>query len=359
MTQTTYTSGVTGNIDHGSDGWDTPVNANWRLLNDHAGVINARGVPAVSNTPSSTGYAALRDDGSYILYEAQGGNKQYHPRSGMYAFSDGIIYINNGSAWIESMTYAKGTDLILLAQAIANANYVKQANLSSSLPIATLAEVQAGTAGKIVEAANAKANYLSKTDTAAQTMAGALSAPAIYAPNALVQRANNTSQNYDSVTETGIHPFLNLAGTDWTTLTVFDGGASTGIVQEEYDYINGRRWRNRTNHATPTWSAWQPLGGASLGVNQTYQDVTASRAAGVTYTNSTGAPIYVIMYAPVLSAQLKITVNGTLILSMNGGNVSPNGFTSGSNAFFVVPNGQTYSYTLSSGSLTCFTELRA
>ena len=48
-----------------------------------------------------------------------------------------------------------------------------------------------------------------------------------------------------------------------------------------------------------------------IGVGQTWQDVTASRALGVTYTNTTGKPIHVI--AGIFSTNVgtqSATVNG-------------------------------------------------
>ena len=42
--------------------------------------------------------------------------------------------------------------------------------------------------------------------------------------------------------------------------------------------------------------SWKSSGGG-LGVGQSWQDMVASRFSGVTYTNSTGKPIYVKVYA--------------------------------------------------------------
>lgn len=95
-----------------------------------------------------------------------------------------------------------------------------------------------------------------------------------------------------------------------------------------------------------------------LGVGQTWQDVTDSRSAGVTYTNSTGKPI-VLMASFAVSASnahVNITVSGVFA------GRSSAAYSAGSllAASAVIPNGATYSYTISSGSITAsyISELR-
>ena len=85
-----------------------------------------------------------------------------------------------------------------------------------------------------------------------------------------------------------------------------------------------------------------------IGVNQSWQDVTASRASGVTYTNSAGKPIMVVITGN--GATYQITVAGTLVAS---GNTSSTVTIS----TFIVQNGATYVVNLS-GSLTKWAELR-
>jgi copper(I)-binding protein len=84
-----------------------------------------------------------------------------------------------------------------------------------------------------------------------------------------------------------------------------------------------------------------------LGVGQTWQDVTASRAVGTTYTNSTGRPIF--LYAVSSSSAWGITVNGTALI--NGGVYSYQVVVA-----LVIPAGATYA--LSTGTLGKWIELR-
>ncbi len=91
-----------------------------------------------------------------------------------------------------------------------------------------------------------------------------------------------------------------------------------------------------------------------LGVDQTWQDVTSSRAAGTTYTNSTGKPIQVfISMGTSAGGSYTITIGG---LSLGGSMSVPNNI--GSSTSFIVPNNTTYVLTLSSATLSKWTELR-
>ena len=95
---------------------------------------------------------------------------------------------------------------------------------------------------------------------------------------------------------------------------------------------------------------------AGLGVNQTWQIVTGSRAIGTTYTNSTGKPITVaITYTCNLASTVQgLTINGTAVFC-NGSEIG-----NGSGFSLIVPDGATYVTLTNSGTLTLVTwaELR-
>lgn len=71
---------------------------------------------------------------------------------------------------------------------------------------------------------------------------------------------------------------------------------------------------------------------AVFGISQTWQDVTASRSAGVTYTNSTGKPIMISIYNTL---SLNVVINGVTV----GKTICLNSVPTIS---FIVPNGSTY-----------------
>lgn len=88
------------------------------------------------------------------------------------------------------------------------------------------------------------------------------------------------------------------------------------------------------------------LGATVLGIGQTWQSVT--RSPGVTYTNTTGRPILLSLYASAASGTTDLTVAGVIV----GQTVFNN---TGHTISAVIPNGATYSYT---GNLHNARELR-
>ena len=77
----------------------------------------------------------------------------------------------------------------------------------------------------------------------------------------------------------------------------------------------------------------------TFGVGQTWQDVTASRALGVTYTNSTGKPIQVSFYAGGSADQTQYIMDiGGIVHIMGFGT----GYDAG-NFNLIIPTGVSYS----------------
>ena len=78
-----------------------------------------------------------------------------------------------------------------------------------------------------------------------------------------------------------------------------------------------------------------------LGVGQVWQDVTATRTSGSTYTNNTGRPISVcVTFTQGSGGTAFVNVSGVVIGSMqlsNASNFAP--------ISFLVPSGATYSVT--------------
>lgn len=79
---------------------------------------------------------------------------------------------------------------------------------------------------------------------------------------------------------------------------------------------------------------------SGLGVGQTWQDVTGSRAVGTTYTNSTSKPIQVLITVEAGSGIGIITVDTVPIAKTET--------TSGTYSIvsFIVPSGSSYSFTI-------------
>ena len=80
------------------------------------------------------------------------------------------------------------------------------------------------------------------------------------------------------------------------------------------------------------------LKNVSFGMGQTYQDVTASRVMGTTYTNTDTKPRFIIVQGSTQNGSILATVGGVALPAQNmGNNLMVNICT-----WFVVPPNQTY-----------------
>ena len=96
----------------------------------------------------------------------------------------------------------------------------------------------------------------------------------------------------------------------------------------------------------------------SIGVGQTWQNVTASRSAGVTYTNTTGKPIEIAIQTSISNSTtgISIFVDGLDVVLSQSSISSGTQYTFGN---VIVPDRSTYSLTiLAGGVLRRWYELR-
>jgi hypothetical protein len=122
-----------------------------------------------------------------------------------------------------------------------------------------------------------------------------------------------------------------------TTVTVSDTPPSTPNAGDLwFDTGTSLRLYVYTTASSGAWldaspAATSPMG---LGYDQTWIDVTSSRSVSVTYTNTTGSPIYVSIDSG----------SGTITATVGGVIVATNTSSSGNNCTigFIVPNTQTY-----------------
>mgnify|MGYP003639393860 CR=1 FL=1 len=94
---------------------------------------------------------------------------------------------------------------------------------------------------------------------------------------------------------------------------------------------------------------------SGLGVGQTWQNVTSSRAVNTTYTNSTGRPIYIAIRCTTTAGTILLTVDSLVV-----GVVQDNDpVTNGGVMSAIVPNGKTYIVTYGATvSIIAWSELR-
>lgn len=145
-------------------------------------------------------------------------------------------------------------------------------------------------------------------------------------------KLTNQSITSDKFSATAKVPYASAADT-----------ASTATTQAAGD--------NSTKVATTAF-----VTNASIGWNQTWVNVTANRALGTTYTNSTGKPTYVMVLpqdAVGSTSTISVTVGGVVI-------VNNHTFTSTTGPIaFVVPNLQTYKVTITgTGNVSQWNELK-
>jgi hypothetical protein len=109
------------------------------------------------------------------------------------------------------------------------------------------------------------------------------------------------------------------------------------------------------NVLTSNGNVWVSTTPSAIGVNQTWLDVTASRVAGTTYTNSTGNPIMVMIttYKVGSSARTNFYVGNVIIGFTDGTGTNDVGNHTATS--FIVPNGLTYQVT---SGFEQWTELR-
>lgn len=145
-------------------------------------------------------------------------------------------------------------------------------------------------------------------------------------------------------------------------LIVVQGGGTT-ITQFFCDYSDGDIYV-RSGAPTETggpgsYPAWRKLAFNEnlYGHDQTWQDLTGSRSASVTYTNSTGGPITFLPNVTRVNNDSIFTlyVNGTALF-MSGSYASSG--TAGAGVPVVVPDGDTYKIEISEGTLESWWELR-
>lgn len=86
-----------------------------------------------------------------------------------------------------------------------------------------------------------------------------------------------------------------------------------------------------------------------LGYVQSWRDVTANRASGVTYYNTTGKPI---------QAVIQNSTSGSISVIVDGVSVSSSGATISGVVAFIIPPNASYSVTFTVSSLHYWCELR-
>jgi hypothetical protein len=246
-------------------------------------------------------------------------------------------------------------------------NYTKATNFATkdTLPTGDANKIVKGT--EIDNEFNAISGAVSsKADIASPTFTGTPAAPTATAGSNTTQVANTTFVTA-AITALSLGNMSTQAKTavditggtivGITDLAVADGGtgrstltANAVLVGNGTSGINSVAPSTSGNVLTSNGTAWAstaPTVVRGLGIGgEVWNDVTSSRALGTTYTNSRGYPIMISMYGSGAgSSSTQIYVNGTLVYQnnaqWNGAGAIPGGC-------LIIPNGATYSVSLSS-----------
>jgi hypothetical protein len=166
--------------------------------------------------------------------------------------------------------------------------------------------------------------------------------------------AAKSGANSDITSLSGLTTALSVpqGGTGLANLT-----ANSVIIGNGVSAVSGVAPGTSGNILTSNGTAWTSSAGLYIGVGQTWQNLTASRVTGTTYTNSTGKPIQVNV---VMGNFIDAAVN--MVLTVDGLNVSTFGYgragvgdNGNGTCTAIVPNGSTYVVT---GTWSNWYELR-
>jgi hypothetical protein len=165
------------------------------------------------------------------------------------------------------------------------------------------------------------------------------------------------------LTETGLITTTTISASATANGVAYSTTGRTSVPYRVIGYIESTQATAGTWATAP--SKVQGCGGqalaamGSLGYGQTWQDVKASRAFGVNYTNTTGRPICVSVTASSSSSGSSLTgwINGVTVTIAS--HETTTGTTMG--ITFIVPPGNTYQVTATGSvvpSLSSWLELR-
>lgn len=203
------------------------------------------------------------------------------------------------------------------------------------------------------------ANFANNLDSS-----GGVAPSALNAQVPISKGGTNATTVSDARTNLGL-----VIGTDIPSPTGTGASGTWGISISG----NAATATNATNATNATYATTAGNGGVtsvngstgavtvnSVGVGQTWQDVTSSRTSGTTYTNSTGKPIMVNVYnnAPDATYSIAAYVGG-LLVGYSQGSAGGDSRRAGT-VSFIVPTGTTYvvSYSVYGFSAIKWVELR-
>jgi hypothetical protein len=263
---------------------------------------------------------------------------------------------------------------------VANANVtyaVTSSNIQSYMstyPGGTFTGAVFSATGNVIAAGNVQAGNVRTTGLISAT--GNITSGNVSTGRAVITTANITTGNITAIvsplaniTNATIDNFLSAnAGitggniTGITDLTVADGGTGRSSLTSNNLLVGAGA--SAVNFIAPgsadqvlvsDGTNWSAGSAASIGYNQTWQNLGGSRGVGVTYTNSSGRPIQVLVTL-VNTSGAWFYINGNLVIRQFYDVNTGAGQTGYSFVTAIIPDGNTYLVT--SGNLSTWWELR-
>lgn len=177
-----------------------------------------------------------------------------------------------------------------------------------------------------------------------------------------VDTTKDTLVVHDGVTAGG-HPVAARANADGTISLIKKDGTSAGTINAD-GLFNNTLTSTNTNQALTAAQGkvlkdtLDTTVSSSFGIGQTWQNMTASRVVGTTYTNTSGRPIMVSVQGTPqgsTSFQIALRVNEGVVFSDSGWDNNerlPTGVVT------MVMNGDSYSVSVNKLNMTSWWELR-
>ncbi len=250
-----------------------------------------------------------------------------------------IAALASGSAQIQPIS----------ASVAANALTISAGALSLSFRSTTLGS------GTVTTVSGTPSNLVISSGSTLGTVSGQQSRIAVLAINnaGTIELAAVNLSGGNNLDETGVISTTaeGGAGAADSASTIYSTTARTNVAYRVIGYVESTQTTAGIWATAP--STIQVAGGSAmqglmtLGHGQTWQDVSASRAASTTYYNTTGKPIVVNSSNTLGNNATYLTINGVSNVCYGVG------FVIG-----IVPPGQSYSITYSAGAKSAWYELR-
>jgi hypothetical protein len=344
--------GLTGTlaIANGGTGQTTQQAA----INALAGTQTNNRVLRSDGTNTTLSQVALTTDVTGTLPVTNGGTGQTTAQSAMNAFA--------GAVTSGSYLRGNGTNVVMSTIQAADVPTLNQNTSGTAAGLSTTLAIASGGTGQTTANAALNAllpaqtnNRLLKSNGTNTSFAQASLTTDVTGTLPVTNGGTGTTTSTGSgntvlsTSPTLVTPFLgtpqsgNLAYCTFPTLNQNTTGTAAGL-STTLAVASGGTGQTTAANAGSAFGA--------IGVGQTWQDVTASRALGTTYTNSTGRPIMFSVSATgnggFIQAVLIGQISGVTVIT-NGANSGTAGGATYASFTLIVPSGSSYNATNGNG----------